>query len=120
MSERLGPIALGRGDEQVFLGREIVDRAHVSEETSEAIDEEIRRIVEQGRETARKILTEHRDELDSLAMALKERETLDAEDVQALISGAGLPIDSPEAETPEPTDDEASSPSALGDNPKSG
>jgi cell division protease FtsH len=91
MSERLGPIALGRGDEQVFLGREIVEQRHVSEETAEAIDEEVRGLVEQGRKTAREILTKERDVLSSLAMALLERETLDEEEVRLLIARSPLP-----------------------------
>ena len=82
MSDRLGPIALGRGDEQVFLGREIVEQRHVSEETAEAIDEEVRGLVEAGRKTAKEILTANRDILVSLAAALLERETLDEEDVR--------------------------------------
>jgi len=119
MSERLGPIALGRGEEQVFLGREIVERGHVSEETAEAIDEEVRGIVERGRETAHRVLTEHRDILDSLAMALLERETLDGDDVAALVRASSLPDGGGEAET-SPADDASSSPTALGDNPTAG
>ncbi len=91
MTDRLGPIALGRGDEQVFLGREIVDQRHVSEETAEAIDEEVRGLVEQGRKTAREILSANRDVLDSLAMALLERETLDEEEVRLLVARSPLP-----------------------------
>jgi cell division protease FtsH len=92
MSDRLGPIALGRADEQVFLGREIVEQRHVSEETAEAIDEEVRGLVEQGRKTAREVLTANRDVLESLAMALLERETLDEEDVRLLVARSPLPV----------------------------
>ncbi|MBZ0266767.1 ATP-dependent zinc metalloprotease FtsH [bacterium] len=118
MSERLGPIALGRGDEQVFLGREIIDNRHVSEETSEAIDEEVRGIVEAGRATARKVLTDHRDLLDSMAMALLERETLDADEVLALV-GSRLPAGKVKKPVERLEPDEASSSSeAVGDNPQ--
>jgi len=117
MSERLGPISLGQGDEQVFLGREIVDRRHVSEETSEAIDEEIRRLVEAGRSKAHEVLTEHREVLDSLAMALLERETLEAEDVQLLVQGSPLPDPtSRAAKSNLPAPEDSSSPS-VGENP---
>ena len=95
MSERLGPIALGRPDEEVFLGREIVQHRHVSEETAEAIDDEVRAIVEAGCERARQILTEHRAILDSLAMALLERETIDEEQVKLLVAGSPLPAAPP-------------------------
>jgi cell division protease FtsH len=91
MSDRLGPIALGRADEEVFLGREIVQQRHVSEETAEAIDEEVRDIVETGRKRAREILTEKRDILDSIAMALLERETLDESEFAMLAAGSKLP-----------------------------
>jgi cell division protease FtsH len=91
MSERLGPIALGRGDEEVFLGREIVQNRHVSEETAEAIDEEVRGIVEAGRRRAREILEKDREILDSIAMALLERETLDDEEFGLLVAGSPLP-----------------------------
>jgi cell division protease FtsH len=91
MSERLGPVALGRPDEEIFLGREIVQNRHVSEETSEAIDGEVRGLVEGGRKRAHEVLAANRDVLDSLAMALLERETIDEDDVRLLISGSPLP-----------------------------
>jgi cell division protease FtsH len=91
MSERLGPIALGRPDEEVFLGREIVQNRHVSEETSEVIDQEVRALVERGKKHAQEILTAHRDVLDSVAMALLERETIDDEEVRLLVAGSPLP-----------------------------
>jgi cell division protease FtsH len=97
MSDRLGPIALGRGDEQVFLGREIVEQRHVSEETAEAIDEEVRGLVEQGRKTAREILSAHKDVLISLAVALLERETLDEEEVRLVVARSPLPAVPPPA-----------------------
>jgi cell division protease FtsH len=91
MSERLGPIALGRQDEEVFLGREITQHRHISEETAEAIDDEVRVLVEAGKKKAQEVLTGCREVLDSLAMALLERETLDDTEVQLLIEGSPLP-----------------------------
>jgi cell division protease FtsH len=94
MSERLGPIALGRPDEEVFLGREIVQNRHVSEETSEVIDQEVRGLVEAGKRRAHEIVSEHREILHSLAMALLERETIDEEEVKLLVTGNPLPAPS--------------------------
>jgi cell division protease FtsH len=115
MSDRLGPIALGRPDEQVFLGREIVQNRHVSEETAEAIDDEVRSLVEGGRKTATELLTEHRAILDSLAMALLERETIDDEEVRLLIAGSPLPAPKPKSEETEVREPSPSKP--LGETP---
>jgi cell division protease FtsH len=92
MSDRLGPIALGRPDEEVFLGREIMQNRHVSEETSEAIDAEVRNIIESSKERAHDILTANRSTLDSIAVGLLERETLDEHEVQLLAAGSPLPV----------------------------
>jgi cell division protease FtsH len=92
MSDRLGPIALGRPDEEIFLGREIVQNRHVSEETAEAIDAEVRNIIESSKERAHDTLTANRAALDSIAMALLERETLDENEVQLLVTGSPLPV----------------------------
>ncbi|HMB69953.1 MAG TPA: cell division protein FtsH, partial [bacterium] len=73
------------------LGREIMQSRHISEETAEAIDEEIRALVEGGKKRATDILTKNRDVLDSVAMALLERETLDDQEVQLLVQGSPLP-----------------------------
>jgi cell division protease FtsH len=76
----------------VFLGRDFAQRHQdYSEQTAITIDEEIRRIVADQHEVARKVLMDHRDHLDSLAQALLERETLDAVEIQAIIDGRPLP-----------------------------
>jgi cell division protease FtsH len=111
MSDRLGPIALGRPDEEVFLGREIVQHRHVSEETAEAIDEEVRALVEGGKKHAHEILIQNRAILDSLAVALLERETIDEEEVSLLIAGSPLPSSS--ARQDDRTATEASSAAAA-------
>jgi cell division protease FtsH len=92
MSDRLGPIALGRPDEEIFLGREIVQNRHVSEDTAEAIDAEVRMIIESSKERAHDVLTANRAALDSIAMALLERETLDDREVDLLAAGSPLPV----------------------------
>jgi cell division protease FtsH len=92
MSEKLGPIAYGEQQESVFLGRDFAQRSQdYSESTAVAIDQEIARIVTEQHDRARRILTEHRAQLDALAQALLERETLDAEEIQAVIEGRPLP-----------------------------
>ena len=92
MSEKLGPIAYGEQQESVFLGRDFAQRSQdYSESTAVAIDQEIARIMAEQHERARQILTEHRAQLDALAQALLERETLDAEEIQAVVEGRPLP-----------------------------
>jgi cell division protease FtsH len=77
----------------VFLGRDFTQRhQNYSEETSRSIDAEIRRIIEDQHAVARAVLTEHKEQLDALATALLERETLDAEEIQAIIEGRPLPM----------------------------
>jgi len=91
MSEKLGPIAYEEGNEQVFLGRDI-GRQHVfSEHTLREIDDEVRRIVSEQFERARLILENHKEQVETLAAALLERETIDAEEFQMLMKGHELP-----------------------------
>jgi cell division protease FtsH len=91
MSEKLGPIAFGKREEQIFLGREISAGKDYSEKTAQDIDAEVKEIISSCYERARKILTEHEEQLHAVAKALLERETLDAEDVKILLSGSDLP-----------------------------
>ena len=77
MSDRLGPQAFGRpAEENIFLGRDIARDRNYSEEVAAAIDQEVRNIIDQAYQTARKVLQEHWDELVAVAEALIERETL--------------------------------------------
>lgn len=85
MSEKLGPLAYGRRDEAIFLGKEFGHQRDYSEETAHAIDDEVRGIVETQLQRARKLLGEHRRELDALTEALLEKETLDAKQVDEII-----------------------------------
>jgi len=88
MSERLGPLTYGRREEQIFLGREISQQRDFSEETAKIIDSEVRGIVDRAEQTALKILTENRDKLDKLALALLDKEVIDGEDIDAIIGGS--------------------------------
>ncbi len=90
MSDSLGPITLGHKQDQVFLGRDIARDRDYSEEIAKAIDHEIRRTIDQCYERAREILEENRDKLDLIAAALLEKETLDAEEITALVEGRSL------------------------------
>ncbi len=92
MSDKLGPVAYGDREESVFLGREMASRRDdYSEETAREIDEEVRNIVEKQYEVARAIIRGSRDKLDRLAEALLERETLDAEEIEAALNGDEMP-----------------------------
>jgi cell division protease FtsH len=87
MSEKLGPLAFGQKEEQIFLGREFDRHRDYSEETARLIDEEIRDIVTQGYQKAKDILTKNMDTLHQLANALLEREALDGIQIDNIIKG---------------------------------
>ena len=78
MSDEVGPVYLGTGEEHVFLGREIVQDKSFSDATSERLDAAVREMVENALQQALVINRAHRDKLDGLVKALMERETLDA------------------------------------------
>ncbi len=86
MSDRLGPVALGRAQGGMFLGRDIMAERDFSEETAAAIDDEVRNLVDQAYRRAKSVLTENRLVLDALAAMLVERETVDAEELQDLLA----------------------------------
>jgi cell division protease FtsH len=91
MSEVIGLMAVGDGDHQVFLGREISQRTGVSEHTARQVDTEIKRILDDAHETARARLAKEEDLLGRIAQALLERETLDRKEILLLESGQELP-----------------------------
>jgi len=86
-SEKLGPLRYSENEEEVFLGHSVTQRKNVSDATAKVIDDEIRRIVDEGESTARGILTEHLDELHLLAKGLLEYETLSADEIRRVIRG---------------------------------
>ncbi len=87
MSEKIGPLALGKKDEQIFLGREFAQHRDYSEETAMLIDKEVTRLVSEAHYMARNILQDNIDILHTLAEALLERETLVESDIDAIIAG---------------------------------
>ena len=90
MSPAMGPLTFGKKEEQIFLGREIAQHRDYSEETAIQIDQEVKRIVEEGYNRAQTTLDENRETLIRLAEALLEYETLDSVEIEAIIKG--LPV----------------------------
>jgi cell division protease FtsH len=84
MSKTLGPLAFGRKEELVFLGREINEQRNYSDEIAFEIDKEIRQLIDEAYVRAKELLVEHRDKLDAIAMLLMERETIEADELEAL------------------------------------
>jgi cell division protease FtsH len=91
MSEKVGPMAVGDADHEVFLGRELVQRREVSQETARLVDGELKRFLDEAYHRAVQTLQENKDLLESIAEALLERETLDREEIAALAQGRPLP-----------------------------
>jgi cell division protease FtsH len=92
MTAKLGPVAYGENEENVFLGREMTSRrADYAEDTAREIDNEVRRIVEEQYAVAKQVVVDNRDKLERLAHSLLERETLDAEEISAALDGRELP-----------------------------
>ncbi|MCY4550441.1 MAG: ATP-dependent zinc metalloprotease FtsH [Defluviicoccus sp.] len=89
-SDKLGPLRYSDNEEEVFLGHSVTQRKNVSDATARIIDEEIRRLIDRAEETARRVLTDKRDGLDSVADALLEFETLSGEEVQAVLRGESV------------------------------
>ncbi len=91
MSDVIGLMAIGHADQEVFLGRDMVQRREISEHTAQQVDQEIKRVLDEAQERARSILADHTDLLERIAQALLERETLDVTDIGLLDAGEELP-----------------------------
>jgi cell division protease FtsH len=87
----LGPLTFGKKEEQIFLGREISQHRDYSEATALKIDDEVRRLVQKGYDSAKNILAENNDALIRIALALREREVLDGNEIRMIIDGKELP-----------------------------
>ena len=90
MSDKLGPLTFGKKEEQIFLGKEIGQQRNFSESTAVEIDNEIRRIVDENCEKATKLLADNIETLKRIAENLLERETLDTEDLTAILNREDL------------------------------
>ena len=101
-SDKLGPLRYTDNQGEVFLGHSVTQQKNVSDATARVIDEEVRSFVEAGEATARKILEEHRDQLEIIAQGLLEHETLSRDEIEALLRGEK--IDKTERSPPKPRD----------------
>jgi len=102
LSDEIGPILVGDNEHEVFLGRELQSRREVSERTAQIVDGEVRRIIQESYERAKKVLQEHMELLHSVAAALLDRETLTRDDVDMLARGEKLPPRTPPSVPPNP------------------
>ena len=112
MSE-LGPLAFGKKEEAIFLGREIAQHRDFSEATAVDIDKEVKRIVNEAYDKAKNIQNTHRDVLERIAQSLLEREVLDANEVRLLIEGKPLPEKPRTPPTPPPQGSPATDPKVV-------
>jgi cell division protease FtsH len=104
MSENLGPLSYAKGEEQVFLGREIAQHRDYSESTAQKIDEEIKKLIKDSYQTAKKVLKENLDILHQLADRLLEKETVMGKELDELIHELrpGIELPSKSLDEPEP------------------
>ena len=112
-SERLGPVVYGTDPSETFLGRDIGMGKGYSENIAAEIDNEIRDIVDEAYETARRILTEHMDELHKVAAVLMEREKISGEEFKTLMEGGQLPPFDLGKSDPAPVQDNTAAPQAA-------
>ncbi len=98
MSEKLGPLQYGENEEEVFLGRSVQKHQNVSEETAKLIDSEIRKIVDSCYDLAKKILNDKINDLHTLAKGLIEYETLNGDEINALLKDGKIDRSNPEEE----------------------
>ena len=105
MSEKLGPLAFGEEEGEVFLGREFQQRhRNFSEATAIEIDAEVRKIVTEQYVRAKQLLIEHKPALDRIAVALLEWETLDGDEVEVLLRNQPLNKSKPTPPAPKATE----------------
>ncbi len=105
-ADSIGPIDYGSGDGDVFLGQQLMQTSHVSEETSRRIEEEVRKLVQQGMDDAREVMTKYRKDWETIAEGLLEYETLSGEEIDNLLKG--IPPSRPDLD-----DDDISGASAV-------
>ena len=118
-SERMGPVVYGTDPEQTFLGRDFGQGKGYSEAIASEIDNEIRDIVDEAYETARRLLTEHMDELHKVAGVLMEREKISGDEFTTLMQGGTLPpFDLGTGETAKPEEPAPAQPPAEEERPQ--
>ena len=109
MSDKVGPMTLGRKQHEVFLGRDIVDDRNYSEEVAFVVDQEVRSILEGAYEKVRELLTENREKLDRLAETLLAKEVIEASELDAILNPESLEANKSTVETPPPAGEEQAS-----------
>jgi cell division protease FtsH len=88
MSDKLGPLMYGDNQDEMFLGRSMMQRStHLSDETQQLVDLEVKRFVEEGYDTAKRVILENIDDLHRIAGALLEYETLTGDEIRDLMNG---------------------------------
>ena len=102
MSDELGPLSYSKGEEQVFLGREIAQHRDYSEQTAQKIDSEITRLIKSAYNRAKKVLEEHIDLLHGLSALLLEKETVLGKELDELIHSLKPGFDLPDRSEDEP------------------
>ena len=102
MSDRLGFLQYGAPEQEVFLGHSVTQHKNISEATAQIVDQEVRRLVDEAYETAKRLITEHIDQLDAIAKALLEYETLTGDELQALVRGEEIVRGPSESPAPPP------------------
>ena len=115
MSEEMGPVEYGENQEEVFLGRSVTQTQSVSEEVAQKIDKEIRKLVDEGYNTAKQILTDKIDDLHKIAKALMTYETLSGEEIENIINKNIYPADKQDLKV---EDEKSSALGAMGLKPK--
>lgn len=111
MSDKLGPLAYAENEQEVFLGHSVARQQNASEETQKMIDSEVRTIVEDAYELARKVITENLDELHLIGKGLLEFETLSGDEIIALLKGV-RPVREDLTDPPAPSGPSSSVPSS--------
>jgi cell division protease FtsH len=101
MSEKLGPLHFGPDQEEIFLGHSVAQSKNLSDATAAVVDAEIRAVVDEAYERARKVLTEQIEDLHKLAKALLEYEMLSGDEIKAIIRGEAIIREEPEEEQQE-------------------
>jgi len=91
MSDKLGPVAISKKQENIFLGREIHESREISQKTAELVDSEVHRIIKENYDRGTEIIEKNMDVLTRMAEALLEREVLDESQVSLIMEGKPLP-----------------------------
>jgi cell division protease FtsH len=110
MSDKLGPRTFGHKEEMVFLGREISEQRDYGDRVADIIDEEVDNLIQNARNTARKILTDNKQKLINLTKKLIEQETLEGEELEKVFNDLSMPTTKKKprkTKTPEPVKPEA-------------